>query len=120
MKRTNVIVDEDLLKEAMRITGKTTYSAVIAHALEQIIKDDKIQAIFDMQGTGWWEGDYEAMRGHPLIESPEAFERLLARKESKIADGPPDFEMIERQKKKVQAEEAAAAAAPRKRRRGAR
>ena len=37
-KRTNVILDEELLEKARRATGEKTYSATITKALEKVVK----------------------------------------------------------------------------------
>ena len=80
MKRTNVMVDEELVEEACRITGQRTWSGVIDHALKEIVRRDKIQKLFDMAGTNFWEGDLGEMRdGDRPVEwemTPE-FEKTL-------------------------------------------
>ena len=80
MKRTNVMLDEQLVEEACRITGQRTWSGVIDHALKEIVRRDKIQKLFDLAGTNWWEGDLAEMRGDGKVEewemTPE-FETLL-------------------------------------------
>jgi Arc/MetJ family transcription regulator len=81
MKRTNVVVDEELLEEACRITGQRTWSGVIDHALKEIVRRDKIQKLFDLAGTNWWDGDLAEMRGDNdedhVIESAAPFEAIL-------------------------------------------
>jgi hypothetical protein len=47
MKRTNVVLDEDLLEEARRATGEKTYSATINTALEEIVKRRNFRRAFD-------------------------------------------------------------------------
>ncbi|HEX8254109.1 MAG TPA: type II toxin-antitoxin system VapB family antitoxin [Thermoanaerobaculia bacterium] len=46
MKRTNVIVDEELLEEARVVTGERTYSGAIARALEEIVRRKRFERAF--------------------------------------------------------------------------
>ncbi len=69
MKRTNLILDEDVLAEAMRLTGERTWSAVVRRALEELIQRAKARRILELSGSGAWEGDLSAMRGDRVAES---------------------------------------------------
>ncbi len=46
MKRTNVIVDEELLERARVATGERTYSATINIALEEVVRRRTRQSAF--------------------------------------------------------------------------
>jgi Arc/MetJ family transcription regulator len=63
MKRTNIVLDEDLLEEATRISGEKTYSATVNLALRELIRLRKIQGLPEFFGSGIWEGDLSEMRG---------------------------------------------------------
>jgi putative antitoxin of VapBC-like toxin-antitoxin system len=62
MKRTNLVLDEQLLTEATKILGARTYSAAVNTALEELIRQRKIQSISRFFGSGIWEGDLSEMR----------------------------------------------------------
>lgn len=62
MKRTNLVLDEELLKTATRLLGVKTYSAAVNQALEEAIKLAKIRKITDFFGTQAWDGDLAEMR----------------------------------------------------------
>ena len=62
MKRTNLVLDERLLDEAVKILGAKTYSGAVNTALEEVIRLKKIQGIPDFFGSGIWEGDLAKMR----------------------------------------------------------
>lgn len=62
MKRTNVVLDEDLLEEAVRLSGERTYSAAIQKALKRFVQQAKARKILDLQGSGSWEGHLDEMR----------------------------------------------------------
>jgi len=65
MKRTNLVLDESLLKTATRLLGVKTYSAAVNKALEEAIRVARIRGLGEMMGTGIWEGDLKAMREDP-------------------------------------------------------
>jgi Arc/MetJ family transcription regulator len=62
MKRTNLVLDEDLLKEAARVMGAKTYSAAVNQALEEIVNLRKIQNLKQFFGKDLWEGNLSEMR----------------------------------------------------------
>ena len=63
MKRTNLVLDEDLLEEAVRLSGEKTYSRTVERALEDFVKRVKAGRILELAGKGLWEGDLSEMRG---------------------------------------------------------
>jgi Arc/MetJ family transcription regulator len=62
MKRTNVVLDTDLLEEATRLSGQKTWSATIRRALEELVRRAKAGRILDLRGSGLWEGELSEMR----------------------------------------------------------
>jgi Arc/MetJ family transcription regulator len=62
MKRTNLVLDADLLERATRALGAKTYSAAVNQALEQVLRIDKIRGLSEFYGQGLWEGDLSEMR----------------------------------------------------------
>ena len=62
MKRTNLVLDADLLKEATRLSGEKTYSSAVMRALEDFVRRAKARQILELRGSGLWEGDLSAMR----------------------------------------------------------
>jgi Arc/MetJ family transcription regulator len=62
MKRTNLVLDADLLNEATRILGLKTYSATVNRALAEAIRVRRIQGLQAFFGSGLWEGDLAEMR----------------------------------------------------------
>jgi Arc/MetJ family transcription regulator len=68
MKRTNVVVDEALLEEAVRVSGERTYSRTIERALQEMVRRAHARGIFELAGTGAWTGDLADMRGdHGMV-----------------------------------------------------
>jgi hypothetical protein len=63
MKRTNVVLDEALLEEAVRVSGERTYSRTIERALHEMVRRAKARAIDQLAGSGLWQGQLAEMRG---------------------------------------------------------
>jgi Arc/MetJ family transcription regulator len=73
--RTNIEIDDGLLKEAMAATGLTTKRATVEEALRAVIRlHGQRQALKDLKGIGW-EGDLDAMREGRDWSSPPQAER---------------------------------------------
>ena len=62
MKRTNLVLDENILEEAVRVLGVKTYSAAVNLALEEAIRIKKLTSLREFFGHGLWEGDLSKMR----------------------------------------------------------
>jgi Arc/MetJ family transcription regulator len=62
MKRTNLVLDEDLLEEATRLSGERTYSKTVERALSEMVRRVKARQILDLAGSGLWQGDLTVMR----------------------------------------------------------
>jgi Arc/MetJ family transcription regulator len=63
MKRTNLVLREELLVEALRLSGEKTYSRAVERALEDFVRRAKARQILELRGSGAWEGDLAEMRG---------------------------------------------------------
>lgn len=63
--RTNIEIDDDLIKEAMKLTGLTTKKAAVETALKQMVSLKKQERLRDLRGKLKWEGNLDEMReGH--------------------------------------------------------
>ena len=62
MKRTNLVLDEELLEEATRLTGGKTYSGTANLAIRDLIRRARARRILELTGTGLWEGNLAGMR----------------------------------------------------------
>ena len=63
MKRTNLVLDEELLEEARRLSQERTLSATVTRALRDFVRRIKARQILELRGSGEWEGDLGDMRG---------------------------------------------------------
>jgi hypothetical protein len=62
MKRTNLVLDVELLKEATRLSGERTYSAAVNRALLEYVRRVRAGRILELAGRGLWEGNLSEMR----------------------------------------------------------
>jgi Arc/MetJ family transcription regulator len=60
--RTNIEIDDELMSQAMELTGKGTKRAVVEEALRLVVQQDRqAGAIRKLWGIGW-EGDLDELR----------------------------------------------------------
>ncbi len=60
--RTNIDLDDTLVKQVMAATGQRTKKGAIKEALRRLVRAyEQRQAIEDLRGLGW-EGDLDEMR----------------------------------------------------------
>jgi Arc/MetJ family transcription regulator len=62
MKRTNLVLNETLLEEALRVSGERTYSRAVDCALDAFVRRARAGRILELAGTGLWKGDLSQMR----------------------------------------------------------
>jgi len=60
--RTNVVLDDELVREAMKLTGIKTKRGVLAEALRTLVELRKQERIWDLYGAIEWDGDLADMR----------------------------------------------------------
>jgi Arc/MetJ family transcription regulator len=63
MKRTNLVLPEELLREVVQISGEKTFSGAVVIALQEFVRRAKARQILRLRGSGAWEGDLGEMRG---------------------------------------------------------
>jgi hypothetical protein len=62
MRRTNLVLNGELLEEATRLSGERTYSRTVERALEDFVRRARARRILDLAGSGLWEGDLAVVR----------------------------------------------------------
>ena len=73
MKRTNLVLDEQLLEEVTRASGERTYSRAVTRAIEDYLRRHRAGRILELAGSGLWEGDLAEMReDRPSRREPRA------------------------------------------------
>jgi Arc/MetJ family transcription regulator len=85
--RTNIEIDDELMKQAMTATQTNTKKAAVEACLREVVqlrRQGRIRKIF---AIGGWEGSLAAMReGHlPEWEAEQAMDRRTANPKGKAA-----------------------------------
>ena len=65
--RTNVVVDEELIRRVMRLYRLRTKREAIDLALRRLAGEDRTAKMFELRGSGW-DGDLDEMRGRSVTE----------------------------------------------------
>ena len=60
--RTNIVLDQALIDEALALTGLKTKKAVIEEALRTLTRLKRQESIRTLRGQLHWEGDLDKLR----------------------------------------------------------
>lgn len=60
--RTNIVIDDNLIKEGLACTGLKTKRELVNYALKELVKRKKRKDILELEGKLHWEGNLEEMR----------------------------------------------------------
>ena len=60
--RTNIVIDDELMNDAIRLTGVKTKREAVELALKSLINLKKQESIKGLRGKLKWEGDLDDMR----------------------------------------------------------
>lgn len=60
--RTNIVLDSELVAEALRETGIKTRRELMDHALRELIRHKRQRNLLQLKGTVRWDGDLDEMR----------------------------------------------------------
>ena len=86
MGRTNVVLDDDLVEKAMKITGARTKRQVVHEALRKLVEDAEAMSLrrrryqkackglLELEGIGW-DGDLRTERRDRPIDIRDAEDR---------------------------------------------
>lgn len=61
--RTNIVIDDKLMEDALKATGLNTKKEAVEQGLQLLIRRNKQQAVRKLRGKLQWEGDLDEMRG---------------------------------------------------------
>jgi len=61
--RTNIVIDDSLMSEALKTTGLKTKKEAVEQGLLLLVKRNKQQDLRKLRGKLSWEGDLNEMRG---------------------------------------------------------
>jgi len=60
--RTNIVIDDRLMSDALEATGLKTKKEAVELGLKLLVKKNKQQAVRNLRGKLNWEGDLDDMR----------------------------------------------------------
>ena len=61
--RTNIVIDDQLMDEALKVTGLSTKKEAVEDGLKLLVRRNKQQSIRKLRGKIKWEGDLDELRG---------------------------------------------------------
>jgi Arc/MetJ family transcription regulator len=61
--RTNIVIDDQLMSDALKATGLNTKKEAVEQGLKLLVQQNRQQAIRKLRGKLKWEGDLDEMRG---------------------------------------------------------
>ncbi|MFP3975595.1 MAG: type II toxin-antitoxin system VapB family antitoxin [Dehalococcoidia bacterium] len=60
--RTNVVIDDNLMESALKVSGLRTKKAAIEEGLKLLVRINRQARIRDLRGKLEWNGNLEEMR----------------------------------------------------------
>ncbi|MEK6682750.1 MAG: type II toxin-antitoxin system VapB family antitoxin [Nitrospirota bacterium] len=64
MSRTNIELNDNVLKEAIKLTHLKTKKEVVNYAIEELVKRLRRKKILKLEGKVKWEGNLNEMRAN--------------------------------------------------------
>ncbi len=61
--RTNIVIDDELMAKALKVSGLQTKKEAVEQGLKLLIRLKSQQSIRGLRGKVKWEGDLDEMRG---------------------------------------------------------
>ena len=62
MGRTNIVIDEELVRKARKLTRLKTKREIVDKALELLVRSETRKGILRYFGKGIWRGDLKSLR----------------------------------------------------------
>jgi Arc/MetJ family transcription regulator len=62
MSRTNIEIDEGLIRKARKLTRLKTKRQIVDKALDLLVRSESRKGILRYYGSGVWKGDLQAAR----------------------------------------------------------
>jgi Arc/MetJ family transcription regulator len=72
MKRTTLLLNEDLIAEASRVSGQSSRSKTVELALMELVRRARANKLLDLAGSGLWQGELSEMRRDRTLPRPRA------------------------------------------------
>ena len=65
--RTTIVIDDDLMDEAIQVTGIKTKREVVDTALRMLVRLERQRSLLGPEGTVEWQGDLGSLRQSRLM-----------------------------------------------------
>jgi Arc/MetJ family transcription regulator len=62
MGRTNVVLDDELIKKCIEVTGIKTRRRLLDYALQELLRHENQKKILELKGKIHWEGNLNEWR----------------------------------------------------------
>ncbi len=62
VSRTNIDIDDGLIRKARKLTGLKTKRQIVNRALQSLVRSESRKGILRYYGSGIWNGDLKAAR----------------------------------------------------------
>jgi Arc/MetJ family transcription regulator len=62
MGRTNIVIDESLIRKARKLTRLRTKRQIVDRALDLLVRSESRKGILKYYGSGIWQGDAKSSR----------------------------------------------------------
>jgi Arc/MetJ family transcription regulator len=62
VKRTNIVLDDALVSQGLKLTGLKTQKDLVHHALLQLVRRESQLGLLKLRGSVNWDGDLAEMR----------------------------------------------------------
>ena len=62
MGRTNIVIDDELMKTCLQATGFKTKKSLVDYALREVLRHEMQAELLQLKGKIDWEGDISQMR----------------------------------------------------------
>jgi Arc/MetJ family transcription regulator len=60
--RTNIVIDDELMKQVLKLTGLKTKREAVEQGLKSLVRLKQQEQIRKFRGKLQWEGDLDSMR----------------------------------------------------------
>jgi len=60
--RTNIVIDDELMREALQVTGLKTKREAVEEGLRTLVRLKRQERLKQYRGKLAWEGDLDALR----------------------------------------------------------
>ncbi len=76
MGRTNIEIDESLVRKARKLTRLKTKREIVDAALRLLVRSESGKGILRHYGTGIWKGDLKAMRSRSTVRESKGRRKI--------------------------------------------